>query len=449
MSRLAPLAAYLVAAALAAASLAAGPAPSRPQSGAKGPLAGLPSPPGPHVPKIEAMADDSWLVLSSPAPDPEWGTARGRAWTPRMPYAPDLRAALLCGCGRHGFVKPDGHYMDDLWAYDVNAHRWVCVYPGANTRDLKLTLDAHGFEVNAAGEYVPVSYLSHGYCNQTYVAHLRRLMLIYTQCPWWSRALPQRWTWLDQQYEDVRTRTYGHAGPIIENPKHPLFYDVAEGRWERTWIEGDGPGDRRFEGVLEYVPSRRRAFYLYRGRVWFYDFDTEKWIAGDAEPVDVAYDSNGCFDTRRERVYVAQREKFLAYDVGEDVWQRIRAPGQPDDLGNSASGTLTYDSAGDVVLWHQKEGRGIRIYDPKRNAWSDVSAPPQGPEVEWKYRQMHGFYDPELCVHFYFLAGDSAENGLMLVYRYRRGPRSAARPGTVVRPFAATQQNADFRSELR
>jgi hypothetical protein len=33
---------------------------------------------------------------------------------------------------------------------------------------------------------------------------------------------------------------------------------------------------------------------------------------------------------------------------------------------------------------------------------------------------MSGFYDPVLNVHYYHLAGDSDENGTMLVYRYRK-----------------------------
>jgi len=44
--------------------------------------------------------------------------------------------------------------------------------------------------------------------------------------------------------------------------------------------------------------------------------------------------------------------------------------------------------------------------------------------MPWKYRQMHGFYDPDLNAHFYFLAGDSHDNGCMPVYRYRRADGS-------------------------
>src|ERR1044071_2010563 len=79
----------------------------------KGPLAGLPGQPGPHVGKIKALKDNSWLELGAPAADPSWGRARGRSWTAKMPLAPELHGAFLFGEGVHGYTKPDGHYMDD------------------------------------------------------------------------------------------------------------------------------------------------------------------------------------------------------------------------------------------------------------------------------------------------------------------------------------------------
>ena len=63
-----------------------------------------------------------------------------------MPLAPELRGAFLFGEGVHGYAKPDGRYMDDLWFYDVNAHRWVCCYPGADTKTLDLVINKDGFE---------------------------------------------------------------------------------------------------------------------------------------------------------------------------------------------------------------------------------------------------------------------------------------------------------------
>ena len=40
-----------------------------------------------------------------------------------------VRGAFLFGEGIHGYTKPDGHYMDDLWFYDIQGHRWICCYP--------------------------------------------------------------------------------------------------------------------------------------------------------------------------------------------------------------------------------------------------------------------------------------------------------------------------------
>ena len=56
-----------------------------PATAADGPLAGLPSKPGPHVEKIKALGDNEWLNLGPPAADPKWGRARGRSWGSNMP----------------------------------------------------------------------------------------------------------------------------------------------------------------------------------------------------------------------------------------------------------------------------------------------------------------------------------------------------------------------------
>ena len=115
----------------------------------KGPLADLPSKPGAHVEKIKALGDNEWLNLGAPAADPKWGKARGRSWSSNMPFAPDARGAFVFGEGVHAYVKPDGRYMNDIWFYDANAHRWVCLYPGIEVKavarrikDKELTLNA-------------------------------------------------------------------------------------------------------------------------------------------------------------------------------------------------------------------------------------------------------------------------------------------------------------------
>ena len=115
---------------------------------AKGLLQSLAKTPGPHIERIKAMGDNSWINLGQAAPCsrfPRKKVARGRAWAGKMAFVPELRGAFFCGTGSHGAV-PDGYYMDDLWFYDVNAHKWICLYPGA-TKLTQLKLDENGFEV--------------------------------------------------------------------------------------------------------------------------------------------------------------------------------------------------------------------------------------------------------------------------------------------------------------
>src|SRR5262245_41880015 len=120
-----------------------------------GPLKGLPSPVGAHAAKIQAMQDNTWLELGKPDPDPKWGTAPGRSWCCTMPFASELRGAFLYGEGRHGATKPDGRYLDDCWFYDLNAHRWVCIYPGTLVKEPGLTPNADGFPVDKSGLLTP------------------------------------------------------------------------------------------------------------------------------------------------------------------------------------------------------------------------------------------------------------------------------------------------------
>src|SRR6185295_7311714 len=99
------------------------------------------------------LGDNQWLNLGSPAPDPKWGKGRGRAWSSRMPLAPDLNVAFLYGQGVHAWVNKENHHaMDDLFVYDINAHRWICLYPGTDVTSISLKVDANGFEADESGQ---------------------------------------------------------------------------------------------------------------------------------------------------------------------------------------------------------------------------------------------------------------------------------------------------------
>jgi len=82
---------------------------------------------------------------------------------------------------------------------------------------------------------------------------------------------------------------------------------------------------------------------------------------------------------------------------------------------------MHYDTVNDVIVLIRHRGpepaKGVHIYDPETNAWTTVttSLPDAG------RRHAHsGFYDSWLNVHVVFAAGDSRDNGLVRVYRYRR-----------------------------
>ena len=113
-----------------------------------GPLAAMPSAPGLHIDRIKAMDNDSWLDLGKPAPDPRWGMGYGRSYQPNLAWAPDLKCAFILGTGVHGATHkyPDGitRWENDVWAYDLWDHRWICLYPGIDISMGAYKVDVQG-----------------------------------------------------------------------------------------------------------------------------------------------------------------------------------------------------------------------------------------------------------------------------------------------------------------
>jgi hypothetical protein len=382
----------------------------------QGPLKELPSKPGPVTQKIKALGENSWLDMGSPAPDPKWGKARGRSWSPEMIYAPDMRGAFLMGTGVHAYVKPDGHYQDDLWFYDANAHRWICVYPGT-PKDLKLKLDKRGFEVNDEGTPIPVDCTGHATCNSTYDVHRKKYIFIQRNMPlgWVGRHVPQRKDWL--------------AKGKRADCRHPWVYDPVKGKWDRRFVAGDGP-KRPYCSLLNYVPSKKRPYFLYYGKMMSFDWEKSAWAAhamkGD-KPIP-GYNFLSCFDSKRQRIVQMFGYKLWFYDVATETGINPKAKGQDKVTANSCvQSTLSYDVAGDViVLWLYGPGKGkadragLYVYDIKKNAWT--TEPSKFHEDRKKlYRPCwSAYYDPKLNAHIFFGAHDSGEKGGMFAYCYKR-----------------------------
>jgi hypothetical protein len=394
-----------------------------PAEGASPPLARLPRKPGPHVARIRALGDNTWLHLGKPRPDPKWGSARGRSWTAKMAFAPDLGGAFLFGEGVHGWWnRKTGRYMDDLWFYDLNAHRWVCAYPGAHVHRLDLRLNAHGFEVTKTGMPLPVAQMAHGYEATAYDTDRKRFL--FMPCPGgsWQVLRERRTRWLKQP----------HGSKL--DPSSPWAYSAKAGRWERRAVRGQSP-QSGFGHVLVYLPVQQRTFFWGSGHeVWFYAARTNRWtkVSPKGPPPPFGIDPTACLDTRRQRIYlgggsypVAKGPNALwVYDLKTDTWIDPRPKGRPCRGSNSYAtnyATMTYEAAADVVLLNRHGGatgeRGLYVYHPGANTWTAEPKPfPKG--LTWQC--VNAFYDPHLNVHVFHSAGDSRADGTIWVYRHRR-----------------------------
>jgi len=390
---------------------------------AKGPLAGLPSAPGPHVEKIQALGDNSWLELGAPAPDPQWGRACGRSWTTLMPYAPELQGAFLFGEGVHGYTKPNGRYMDDLWFYDLRGHRWICCYPGADTKTLDLKLNADGFESTPEGEPIPVASQVHGYQMNTYDTDRRSFMSMPNHHGYEKKALPQREKWNQPAPADAS----------------PWFFESRTGKWNRTKTGTSCPKSG-FGDTFHYVPSLKKAFFARASKeVALYDCAANKWeqpqTSGPVPPFGI--DATSCVDTRRDRVYIGGgsypvtpqgTNAFRYYDLKTNTWVDPQPKGAPCRGSNSyptKNALMVYDPGNDVVLlvvhsFHddKAERLGVYVYDPKANAWAEE--PLAIPDKLARDRNpKNGFYSAEHNAVFLHSAGDSRDDGVIWVYRYK------------------------------
>ncbi len=398
----------------------------------KGPLKDLPSKPtGAHLAAIKALGENSWLDLGSPAPDPEWGKACGRSWSPVAPFAPDLRGAFFFGEGPHGMVKPDGHYMDDLWFYDINQHRWICVYPGikANGGYEGVKINPDGFEVGSDGHPLPIAQVGHAYCAVTYDTHRRAFMSQPTFQHYWKKAIKGRQAALEAGKDKLAD----------QSRTSPWIYDTVGGHWDRFKTRNKravcGSG-----AVFVYVPSLRKAFGYERwtSRMAWYDPEKRDWTEikpkGDKTPWYM--DVNTCYDSKRDRIYLggglwakpevkAGESALWMFDVKTETFSRLEPKVNPTPTSYATNRAMMfYDSVNDaVLLFYHKPSKGrtrtIFAYHPGRNEWEVVAEDPK--ELHKKGNTTWtGFYDPDLNAHVMHAACDGRPNGIVRVYRYKR-----------------------------
>ena len=394
----------------------------------KGPLAKLPSRPGPHIAKIRALRNNQWLNLGAPKPDPKWGAGRGRSWGCKMVYAPDLGGAFHSGQGKHGYVKPDGFY-DDIFFYNMYAHQWICLYEGINTKtyaeDIKkgnIRLGRDGYLVHKDGRPV-YAWGAHSYQFQAYDTDRHTYI-----CGGWGSAFGgdqhcRNAPWHAQGIKLLAEKAAGN--PNVKKPKGLWYaFDATTGKLSRSPLTG-----------MFYLPGKK-AFWSYSvgtGRIHLAYPATGKidvLVPKGTGPLTGGFpDFGACYDSKRDRIYIGQiaygrkREgagSIYIYDVKTNTWSN------PPDKQNAGGfpatnyGVVNYDTAGDrvIVISHWQGKGGVAAYDPETSVWESLPPPPES--FNANRACIHGFYSPEVNAHFFYLAHDSDDRGTMWVYRYKQ-----------------------------
>ena len=397
----------------------------------KGPLAELPSKPGPHVEKIKAMGDNEWLNLGAPAADQKWGKARGSSWGAKaLILAPDKRGAFLFGEGVHGYVKPDGHSMDDLWFYDINTHAWTCLYPGMNTKtftqrvkDKELLLDENGQLIDSDKQPIPLHTLVHAWGYLTYDSHRKKFAFLSwngtgNQIPRYflggEKPMDEGLKLLEEQLKDKNKMVYS-----------PWFYDVASGKFERSLANNSTAIDAGGFPQFYYLPSKKQFFAVGSDTVAIFDPTKNQWSdAKPKGPTPKGYDACGCYDSKRGRFYRndgddSKGEGLMAYDLESKSWSHLKPTGPAPPPANTNAAFYEYDARLDIVLVIHFKGKspGVFVYNPKTNSWAEpIPFPADGPKF---HVAANTFFDRELNAYFCHVAGDSNDDGVMWAYRYK------------------------------
>ena len=397
----------------------------------KGPLAELPSKPGAHIEKIKALGDNQWLHLGVPAPDPKWGKARGSSWGAKaLILAPDLRGAFLFGEGVHAYVKPDGHSMDDLWFYDINKHAWTCLYPGMNTKtltqrvkDKELIIDENRQLIDNEKQPIPLHTLCHAWGYLTYDSDRKKFAFLS-----WNTGdqIPRYFLGGEKQMDEglklLEEQMKGKKKAIFS----PWFYDVASGKFERSPANNPTAINAGGFPQFHYLPSKKQFFAVGSDTVAIFDPAKNQW--SDAKPKGPSpkgYDACGCYDFKRNRFYRndgdgSTGEGLMAYDLEGNSWSHLKPTGTAPEAANTNAAFYEYDVRLDVVVAIHFKGKttGIFVYDPKTNSWADpLPFPADGPKFGFAANTC---YDRELNAYLCHVAGDSNDNGVVWVYRFKK-----------------------------
>ena len=340
-----------------------------------------------------------------------------------MPFAPSLGLAFLYGEGKHGWWnEQNGRYMDDLWAYDVMANRWVNVYPGTDINNPpKLVVRSDGLPALENGDAIPIGQIGHGYAMTTWDPDRKALYSLPSVEHFIRKALPEIAAFYDRAYDKLEHVSLS-----------PWIYDLKADKWERHRSQGISPESDK-GAVALYIPTLKKVFVRSDEEIWLYNPAINTWqsMTPSGPPPPFGMDTPACYDFKRDRVYliggkypeVKEGNAFWIYDVQSNRWIDPEPAGKPGPTTDYSTNRamMHYDMVNDVVLLvrYADDDRGISAYSPATNTWTSVAdhLPGIWPD-DYKGHASSGFYDPALNAHFFHVAGDSRDNGIILVYRY-------------------------------
>jgi hypothetical protein len=391
---------------------------------AQNPLATLPSAPGPTVDTIKKLGNNKWVNLGSPAADPKYGRATGRSWGGKgMIPIPDRRGAFIAGEGYHAYVKPNGYGDDDYWFYDINTHRWICLFPGTDTKNFNNRVKKGTIKLDPAttqviddkGEPIPGHLLVHAWSLMAYDTDRKRIGFQNQVFSYTRYFLPGAAA-IDSGLKVLEAQGMNSS----TKPMSPWFYNTTTGKFEHYIINAN----RTFCGgfpLCLYIPTKKQYFLAGESAVTYYDPSSDKWLTDVATGVGPAgYDFGGCYDPKRDRVYMGQHaDSFFWYDIKTATWNKIACPQAYVTDFTTNSGSVSYDAANDMVLIFDFKQNLIFPFNPADNTWWTPFA------MDTKFSTTRkdtycSFYDATLGVHFVFTASDSQDDAVIWIFRYKK-----------------------------
>ena len=220
---------------------------------------------------------------------------------------------------------------------------------------------------------------------------------------------------LEEQLKDKKKRVFS-----------PWFYDVASGRFERSPASNPMPINAGGFPQFHYLPSTKQFYAVGSDTVAIYDPAKNQWTdAKPKGPSPKGYDACGCYDSKRNRFYRhdgdgSKGEGLMAYDIESNSWSHLKPTGTAPPPASTNGAFYEYDARLDIVVAIHFKGKtpGIFVYDPKANSWADpVPFPADVPKF---HNAANTFFDRELNAYFCHVAGDSKDDGVMWVYRYKK-----------------------------